>query len=56
MVEAGKLRLRQDGKVFELAIDSAGTVKDAPPELVDMCRIASRVVSHHGYLLSAVEE
>jgi putative selenate reductase len=56
MVDAGKLRLRQDGKVFELAIDSAGTVKDAPPELVDMCRIASRVVSHHGYLLNAVEE
>jgi len=48
--------VRQDGKVFELAIDPAGTVTDAPPALADLCRIASRVVSHHGYLLSAVEE
>jgi putative selenate reductase len=56
VVDASKLRVRQDGKVFELAIDGAGTVKDVPPELVDMCRIASRVVSHHGYLLSTVEE
>jgi len=55
LVEAGKLTVRQDGKVSELTIDSAGAVKDAPPELADLCRIASRVVSHHGYLLSAVE-
>ncbi len=56
LVEGSKLSVRQDGKVYPLTIDGTGQVTDPPPQLMEICRIASRVFSHHGYLLGTVEE
>ena len=56
LVDGSNVAVRQDGKVYSLEIDRNSQIGNAPPELADMCRIVSRVHSHHGYLLSTVEE
>ncbi len=55
-VEGSNIKVRQDGKVYQLDINSAGQVPNAPEELNDMCRIISHVYNHNHYLLGRVEE
>ena len=50
------MRVRQGAKVYDLSIDGASRIADAPPELADLCRIITQVHARHGYLLSPVGE
>jgi putative selenate reductase len=56
LVEGSRVRARQAGKVYELAIGPSGRIEGAPPELTDLCRIIHQVQTRHGYLLSPVGE
>ena len=56
LVEGSAVRVRQAGKCYDLSIDAAGRIDDAPPELSDLCRIITQVHAKHGYLLSPVAE
>lgn len=56
LVQGSAVRVRHGGRVFDLALDAAGQVQGAPPELSDICRIITQVRARHGYLLGAVGE
>jgi putative selenate reductase len=56
LVEGSVVRVRQAGKLYELSIDAASRIDDAPPELSDLCRIITQVHARHGYLLGPVAE
>ena len=56
LVEGSAVRVRQAGKRYDLSIDAASRIDDAPPELSDLCRIITQVHAQHGYLLSPVAE
>lgn len=56
LVEGSAVRVRQAGKRYDLSIDAAGRIDDAPPELSDLCRIITQVYAKHGYLLGPVAE
>lgn len=55
LVDGPLVSVRQDGKLYQLQMDSNGQIKQAPPELDEMCRIISHVHNHHHYLLGQVE-
>jgi len=50
------VHVRHAGKRYDLSIDAASRIDDAPPELSDLCRIITQVHAQHGYLLSPVAE
>lgn len=56
LVEGSSVRVRHGEKIYELPIDGAGRIANAPPELTDLCRIITQVHARHGYLLSPVGE
>jgi putative selenate reductase len=56
LVAGSAVRMRQQGRVYDLSIDAASRIVGAPPELSDLCRIVSQVHAQHAYLLSAVGE
>jgi len=56
LVEGSAVRVRHAGKRYDLSIDAASRIDDAPPELSDLCRIITQVHAQHGYLLSPVAE
>jgi len=56
LVEGSAVRVRQGAKVYDLSIDGASRIANAPPELADLCRIITQVHARHGYLLSPVGE
>ena len=56
LVEGSAVRARHAGKLYDLTIDAASRIDDAPPELSDLCRIITQVHALHGYLLSPVAE
>jgi putative selenate reductase len=56
LVEGSAVRVRQEGKCYDLSIDAASRIDGAPPELSDLCRIITQVHAQHGYLLSPVAE
>jgi len=56
LVQGSAVRVRHAGKLYDLSIDAAGRIKDASPELSDLCRIITQVHARHGYLLSPVAE
>lgn len=55
-VEGCDIRIRQDGKIYELKLNAQGEVEKAPQELADTCRIIHYIFNEHHYLLGAVEE
>jgi putative selenate reductase len=54
LVEGSAVRVRQGERVYDLSIDGASRIDNAPPELSDLCRIITQVHARHGYLLSPV--
>jgi len=56
LVQGSAVRVRHAGECYELSIDAASRIEDAPPELSDLCRIITQVHARHGYLLSPVAE
>jgi putative selenate reductase len=56
LVEGSAVRVRQGAKVYDLSIDGASRIANAPPELDDLTRIITQVHARHRYLLSPVGE
>lgn len=55
LVDGAQVSVRQNGKLYQLQIDSDGQLEQVPSELEEMCRIISHVHTHHHYLLGQVE-
>jgi putative selenate reductase len=56
LVDGPAVRVRQGARVYDLSIDGASRIDNAPPELSDLCRIITQVHARHDYLLSPVGE
>ncbi|WP_061325004.1 putative selenate reductase subunit YgfK [Serratia rubidaea] len=56
LLQGDRLRVRQGKELYQLTLDAEGTVASAPKELDDMRRVINQVLTHHRYLLGAVEE
>ncbi|MBK4714830.1 MULTISPECIES: putative selenate reductase subunit YgfK [Tenebrionibacter/Tenebrionicola group] len=56
LLNGKQIRIRQDGRTWQLALNGDGQIVDLPQELTEMNQIINYTRQHHAYLLGAVEE